>query len=97
MVDLIAVLIFLIATWRMTAIYLRNHTKYNVAALIIIIILLVISTLDLFVPGISLIARMLDAINPGMSARIWLVATLAIPLCVFFYFPEIKRLFGRLH
>jgi ABC-type uncharacterized transport system permease subunit len=95
LLDLLIFAIFLIIGIRAGVIFFRYRTKYNLAALIIIMIFLVVSVLDLFLPGSSIVTRLLDNLGFGMAIRILLVVIVSASLLAFLFYPDIKRFLIR--
>lgn len=88
--DFFATVILLVIGIRATIIFLRYRTKYNLATLIVVMIFLVISAVDLFLPE-NLITRLMDSLDIGTPLRILLIIVFTVLLLAFLFYPDIKR------
>ena len=89
--DTLAAGIFLIISIYIGGIFFRNRTKHNLAMFIIFMIFLIVKVLDLFLPGNSIVTRLVDSLGVGMAIRILLVVIFWVLLFAFMFYPNIKR------
>jgi len=101
LLDLLISTILLIIGIRAAIVFLRSRTKYNLATLLVIVILFVGTILSFFYPGKlnSIVTRLLthvsDSPGIGITVRILLIVIFAVLLCAFLFYPDIKRFLSR--
>lgn len=94
--SLIFEAIFLFFSIYMFLIYLKNPTKYNLAVLILIAIVFVMSTMDLFFPELNTIKMLSDSLNFNMWIRILILVVFSIAILLFLSYPYWKHHVNKL-
>ena len=91
--HLLAGTILLIIGLHAGAIFLKWHTKYNLATLLVIIILFVGTILSYFYPG--RLNTIFTSLGMGITGKIILVVIAIILLYAFLFYPDIKRFLSQ--
>ena len=91
--HLLAGTILLIIGIHAGAIFLKWRSKYNLATLLVTIILFVGTILSYFYPG--RLNAILTSLGVGTAVRIMLVVIFIILLWTFLFYPDIKRFFSQ--
>jgi hypothetical protein len=96
--DVLLSILFLITSMYLVINYIKRsacRTKYYLATLIISIVLLIISILDLILPGHSIITKLFDSLDLNKTVRIILLVLFLIVLLIFLFYPQTKRFLSR--
>ncbi len=93
--DLFQFLVFLIGVIYIAIKFFRSRTKYNLAMFIILMIFLVISSLDLILPGDNVLTKLANSLGIERDIRIVLAVIISILFIAFLFYPELKRFLRR--